>query len=68
MIIIIIHVGSWGIGLATRRVDLNKVPLGNDNDSWILRSDGCIYHNAIRLFTIEHRFEEGDVLVSKMSL
>ncbi len=55
--------GSWGIGLATRHVDLNKVPLGNDVDTWILRSDNCIYHNAIRRFVVEQKFEEGDVIV-----
>ncbi len=55
--------GNWGVGLAQRRVDLNKTPLGNDTDSWVLRSDGSIYHNAIKVFEIGHKFEDSDVLV-----
>ena len=60
-----INIGNWGVGLANRRIDLNKLPLGNDNDSWVLRSDACIYHNSVRIFRIEHNFEESDVLVSE---
>ena len=37
--------GLWGIGLATRKIDLNKIPLGNDSEAWILRNDSGIYHN-----------------------
>jgi len=29
--------GAWGIGLATRKVDLNRLPLGADTESWVLR-------------------------------
>ncbi|XP_029186290.1 SPRY domain-containing protein 7-like [Acropora muricata] len=54
--------GAWGVGLATKKCNLSKVPLGNDNESWVLRSDGTVAHNG----TIRHRLrdipEEGDMI------
>lgn len=56
--------GAWGVGLATKRCDLNKIPLGNNSESWVLRSDGTVAHNG----TVRHRLreipEEGDMIVS----
>ena len=46
---------------------MNKIPLGNSNDCWILRSDSSIYHNSSKIFEIEHKVEESDVLVSTHS-
>uniref|UniRef100_A0A9J8B5H2 SPRY domain-containing protein 7 n=1 Tax=Cyprinus carpio carpio TaxID=630221 RepID=A0A9J8B5H2_CYPCA len=37
--------GVWGIGVATQKVNLNQVPLGQDSHSLVLRHDGSIYHN-----------------------
>ncbi|XP_031554784.1 SPRY domain-containing protein 7-like [Actinia tenebrosa] len=54
--------GVWGIGIATKKCDLNKIPLGNSPDSWVLRSDGTVAHNSIihhKLTTIP---EEGDII------
>ncbi|CAH3119182.1 hypothetical protein pdam_00000966 [Pocillopora damicornis] len=54
--------GAWGVGLATKRCDLNKIPLGNNSESWVLRSDGTVAHNG----TVRHRLreipEEGDMI------
>jgi hypothetical protein len=47
---------------------VNKIPFGNDADTWVLRNDNSIYHNAIRRFVIEQKFEEGDVIVSSIQL
>ena len=32
--------GAWGVGVATSAVRLDHVPLGNDQSSWVLTSDG----------------------------
>jgi hypothetical protein len=57
--------GVWGVGLATRKVDLNKIPLGNDSESWVLRNDGSIFHNNISKFTTDENIDEGDIIVIK---
>ncbi|CAF0971057.1 unnamed protein product [Brachionus calyciflorus] len=54
--------GLWGIGLATKRVDLNRVPLGNDPESWVLRNDGSIYFNNNVKFRTNRTFDEGDIV------
>jgi hypothetical protein len=33
----ICHLGSWGVGLATRHCPLDSVPLGSDAHSWVGR-------------------------------
>ena len=38
--------GVWGVGIATRNANLNKVPLGEDIHSWVLGSDGSVRHNG----------------------
>ena len=54
----------WGVGLATKKCDLNKVPLGNNSESWVLRSDGSVAHNGIIRHRIREVPEEGDMIVS----
>uniref|UniRef100_A0A3Q1EVR7 SPRY domain containing 7b n=1 Tax=Acanthochromis polyacanthus TaxID=80966 RepID=A0A3Q1EVR7_9TELE len=39
------HMGVWGVGVATQKVNLNQVPLGRDTNSLVLRHDGSVYHN-----------------------
>ena len=56
--------GAWGVGLATKRCDLNKIPLGNNAESWVLRSDGSVAHNGIVRHRIREIPEEGDMIVS----
>lgn len=60
----LIIAGIWGIGIATKKCDLNKLPLGNSPDSWVLRSEGTVAHNNI----IQHHLttipQEGDIVVS----
>ena len=55
--------GVWGVGLATRKCDLNKVPLGRDHESWVLRNDGSMCHNNEEKSKLTQQIEEGDVLV-----
>uniref|UniRef100_A0A673T8I8 SPRY domain containing 7 n=1 Tax=Suricata suricatta TaxID=37032 RepID=A0A673T8I8_SURSU len=40
------HMGIWGIGVATQKVNLNQIPLGRDVHSLVMRSDGALYHNS----------------------
>ena len=40
------------------------MPLGSDNDSWVLRNDLFIYHNGSKLGSIRNEnIDEGDVIV-----
>ena len=56
--------GVGGVGLATRKVNLNNVPLGADSESWVLRHDGTVSHNnEVRGKTAEIP-QEGDLIVS----
>ena len=55
--------GVWGIGLATPNTQLDNVPLGMDNNSWVLHSDGCIYHSGAKVAKIKDCPVEGDVIV-----
>jgi len=56
--------GVWGIGVATRNCDVQKVPLGCDSDSWVLRHDGTLFHNDTEVSRLTPLPEEGDVIVS----
>ena len=53
----------WGVGLATRRCDLNTAPLGRDSESWVLRNDGTMFHNNDEKSKITQPIEESDVIV-----
>ena len=53
--------GQWGIGLATKKVDLDKV-LGNDSESWVLRNDGNVLFNNSIKFKMNRTIEEGDIV------
>ncbi|EDO39979.1 predicted protein [Nematostella vectensis] len=54
--------GVWGIGVATKSCDVNKVPLGTTPESWVLRSDGTVAHNGKIYHRITSIPEEGDML------
>ena len=56
--------GDWGVGLATKKCDMNKLPLGDDKESWVLRQDGIINHDGNMKAKLTKEIEEGDVLVS----
>lgn len=61
--------GSWGIGLGTKKLDLNKISqAGQNNDGIILRENGNVYLNGQVLATVSPKPEEGDVIVSRMSI
>ena len=59
-----ILLGVWGVGLATRRADMNQIPLGNDNESWVLRHDGILSHNNSECGKLVDTPQEGDIVVS----
>lgn len=52
------------MGLATLRADLNRVPMGADSESWVLRGDGTIRHNGVALYTLpsSQSLQEGDII------
>lgn len=52
------------MGIATRNTNLNKVPLGEDAQSWVLSSDGAVRHNGEEKHKISDVPQEGDILVS----
>jgi hypothetical protein len=56
--------GVWGVGLASRKCDLNRLPLGNNEESWVLRSDGSICHNGKVVHQLNVMPDEGDIIVS----
>ena len=55
--------GTWGIGLSSGTLDVNKIPFGTDKLSWILREDGKIYHDSFIVGTLPEIPRESDVLV-----
>lgn len=56
--------GTWGVGLSSGTLDVNKIPFGNDKLSWVLREDGKIYHNGEAIGNLPEVPRESDVLVS----
>lgn len=55
---------EFGVGLASCGVDLNRLPLGQDSRSWVLRSDGTVCHAGQQLFRLPDGLviREGDVI------
>ena len=51
------------MGLATRRADMNQIPLGNDNESWVLRNDGILSHSNSECGKLVDTPQEGDIVV-----
>lgn len=60
--------GTWGVGLATRRCNLSKIPLGDDVDSWVVRQDGYMFHNGEQKGKLPDIPQEGDILVSYVKI
>ncbi|XP_003743462.1 SPRY domain-containing protein 7 [Galendromus occidentalis] len=54
--------GIWGVGIATREVDLNKLPLGTDYRSVVLRDDGCVVGGGQIRHRLPQPVQEGDVI------
>ncbi|OUC41479.1 SPRY domain protein [Trichinella nativa] len=52
--------GSWGVGIASPDVDLNRIPLGKDMKSCVLRCDGKVYRNDQVVCEKQLLVEEGD--------
>ena len=51
------------MGLATQRCNLDKVPLGDTEESWVLRHDGKLFHKNEEKGNVSQQPVEGDVLV-----
>lgn len=58
-------VGVWGVGVATQKVNLNQIPLGQDSHSLVLRHDGSVYHNNEEKNCLPANSvpQEGDIVV-----
>jgi len=56
--------GIWGIGIALGSSGLDRIPLGEDAYSWVLRHTGEVVHDKMVIHTLKSKVEEGDVLVS----
>lgn len=54
--------GVWGVGLATKRCNLNNVPLGQDSESWVVTHEAIMYHNMQQKGALRHCLNEGDIL------
>ncbi|XP_052784251.1 SPRY domain-containing protein 7-like [Mya arenaria] len=54
--------GVWGVGLATRKCGVDKLPLGDTEESWVLRHDGKLYHNGEERGKMPQPLQEGDVV------
>ena len=52
------------MGLATRRINLSKAPLGTDSEAWIMDQYGQVKHDNKVLSQFRTTIEEGDVVVS----
>ena len=54
----------FGVGLATKKTNLNSLPLGTDKFSWVLRGDGSIYHDNNKLYQLPDSLviAEGDII------
>ena len=56
--------GIWAVGLASKECDLNVIPLGKDNFSWVLRSSGTVMHaDNVVVNDVAFDVTEGDYLV-----
>ena len=51
--------------MATPSVRLDTVPLGNDQHSWVLTSEGKTLHNGEVIAMLEDKPVEGDMMVRK---
>ena len=58
--------GVWGVGLATPAVQVDTVPLGNDQNSWVLTSEGTTLHNGEVISRLKVKPEEGSIVVSEI--
>lgn len=56
--------GVWGVGLATSSIRLDNVPLGTDQLSWVLTSEGNTLHNGDVISQLGKKPMEGDIVVS----
>eukprot|EP00124_Ichthyophonus_hoferi_P001374 Ihof_evm8s69 gene=Ihof_evmTU8s69 len=54
--------GQWGIGVATRKEDLDRPILGTSDQAWILQSTGAISHNGQVYTQLTESFQEGDIV------
>ena len=52
------------MGLATSSVRVDNIPLGSDQQSWVLSSDGTTLHNGEVISQLKENPVEGDILVS----
>ncbi|XP_039256128.2 SPRY domain-containing protein 7-like [Styela clava] len=54
--------GIWGIGLALANANLNHVPLGMCEKTWVFRHDGTVWHKNNEICRTKNLPAEGDVV------
>ena len=54
--------GTWGLGVAHRKIDLGSVLLGKSPGSWVLRSTGKLMSSDVLYGETLHKFVEGDII------
>lgn len=54
--------GIWGIGLAHGNANLDHVPLGSCDRTWVLRHDGTVWHKNHEVCKTKTPPQEGDVI------
>lgn len=54
--------GTWGIGLGRTGANLNQVPLGACDKTWVLRHDGTVWHKGREVCRTKKVPGEGDVI------
>ncbi|KAL1140102.1 hypothetical protein AAG570_000034 [Ranatra chinensis] len=54
--------GVWGIGVATKKCNLNKSPGGCDSESWVYCSDGTMKQNDTVVHMNIETPAEGDII------
>ncbi|KAL8583241.1 hypothetical protein ACOMHN_013796 [Nucella lapillus] len=54
--------GVWGVGVATRKCDLNTVPMGGEDTSWVVQHQGALMHSGEEKGRLTPVPQEGDIL------
>lgn len=57
--------GRWSVGLSTKDVNLNRLPVGHDQPGLlycVLNNEGEIWLNGQRVFQVQEKIQEGDLI------
>ncbi|XP_065644080.1 SPRY domain-containing protein 7 isoform X2 [Hydra vulgaris] len=54
--------GFWSVGVATTQCNLSAIPPGKDDYSWVLLSDGSLWHSNVAVDKVNLPVNEGDYI------